>query len=86
MRIVSLLPSATEILFAVGAGDHVAGVTFECDFPEEARGRTIVSTTALTPGMTPAEIDATVRAQLPPVRTCTPWTRAPYGPSTPIWW
>ena len=37
VRIVSLLPSATEILFAVGAGDDVMGVTFECDFPEAAR-------------------------------------------------
>jgi iron complex transport system substrate-binding protein len=64
VRIVSLLPSATEILFAVGAGDHVAGVTFECDYPEEARERTIVSSTALAPGMTPAEIDATVRARI----------------------
>lgn len=64
MRIVSLLPSATEILFAVGAGDQVAGVTFECDFPEEARERTVVSSTALTPGMTPAEIDAAVRARI----------------------
>jgi iron complex transport system substrate-binding protein len=64
VRIVSLLPSATEILFAVGAGDHVAGVTFECDFPEEARGRAIVSTTALAPGMTPGEIDAAVRARI----------------------
>ena len=33
MRIVSLLPSATEILFAIGAGDDVVGVTFECDHP-----------------------------------------------------
>ena len=37
MRIVSLLPSTTEILFAIGAGDDVVGVTFECDFPAEAR-------------------------------------------------
>ena len=37
MRIVSLLPSTTEILFAIGAGDDVVGVTFECDYPEEAR-------------------------------------------------
>lgn len=64
MRIVSLLPSATEILFAVGAGDDVAGVTFECDFPEEARSRRIVSTSALLPGMTPAEIDAEVRQRI----------------------
>ncbi|MET0802386.1 MAG: cobalamin-binding protein, partial [Acidimicrobiales bacterium] len=33
MRIVSLLPSATEIVFALGLGDDLAGVTFECDFP-----------------------------------------------------
>jgi iron complex transport system substrate-binding protein len=61
---VSLLPSATEILFAVGAGDSVVGVTFECDFPPEARRRRIVSDTTLTPGLTPAEIDAEVRARL----------------------
>ena len=45
MRIVSLLPSTTEILFAVGAGPDVVGVTFECDTPAEARTRTIVSHT-----------------------------------------
>jgi iron complex transport system substrate-binding protein len=64
MRIVSLLPSATEILFALGAGDQVVGVTFECDFPEEARHRRIVSTTSLPEGLTPVEIDAEVRARL----------------------
>lgn len=64
MRIVSLLPSATEILFAVGAGDAVVGVTFECDFPPEARGRRIVSHTALSEGLTPGEIDAEVRARI----------------------
>ncbi|MGL4178574.1 MAG: ABC transporter substrate-binding protein, partial [Dermatophilaceae bacterium] len=60
MRIVSLLPSATEILFAVGAGDHVVGVTVECDFPPEARTRRVVSTTTLAEGLSPAEIDAAV--------------------------
>ncbi len=64
MRIVSLLPSATEILFALGAGDDVVGVSFECDFPDEARRRRIVSTTALPPGLTASEIDATVRARI----------------------
>jgi iron complex transport system substrate-binding protein len=64
MRIVSLLPSATEILFAVGAADDVVGVTFECDFPIEARARRIVSTTALPPGLTPVQIDAEVRARV----------------------
>src|SRR6188508_2551727 len=60
MRIVSLLPSTTEILFAIGAGDDVVGVTFECDYPEEARTRRIVSTSAMPAGLTPAEIDAFV--------------------------
>ncbi len=64
MRIVSLLPSATEIAFAVGAGDAVVGVTFECDFPPEARQRRIVSNTALPAGLTSAEIDAVVRARI----------------------
>lgn len=60
VRIVSLLPSTTEILFAIGAGDDVVGVTFECDFPEVARQRTIVSTSAMPEGLTSAEIDAFV--------------------------
>lgn len=60
MRIVSLLPSTTEILFALGAGPEVVGVTFECDTPAEARTRTIVSTTTMPEGLTPAEIDAFV--------------------------
>jgi iron complex transport system substrate-binding protein len=64
MRIVSLLPSATEILFAVGAGADVVGVTFECDFPLEARQRQIVSNTTLPEGLTPSQIDAAVRARL----------------------
>ena len=60
VRIVSLLPSTTEILFALGAGDDVVGVTFECDHPAEARTRRIVSTTAMPEGLTPSEIDAFV--------------------------
>jgi iron complex transport system substrate-binding protein len=64
VRIVSLLPSATEILFAVGAGADVVGVTFECDFPPEARTRRIVSNTALATGLTPAQIDVEVRARV----------------------
>ena len=64
MRIVSLLPSATEILFALGAGDDVVGVTFECDYPLQARSRRIVSTSALPEGLAAAEIDAVVSARL----------------------
>ena len=37
MRICSLLPSATEIVFALGLGDHVVGVSHTCDFPPEAQ-------------------------------------------------
>ena len=57
MRIVSLLPSTTEILFDIGAGDQVVGVTFECDHPPEARTRKIVSTSAMPEGLTPTAID-----------------------------
>jgi iron complex transport system substrate-binding protein len=64
VRIVSLLPSTTEILFAIGAGDEVVGVTFECDYPPEARLRPIVSTSTMPPGLTPAQIDAEVKAKL----------------------
>ena len=64
MRIVSLLPSTTEILFAIGAGEQVVGVTFECDHPAEARSRTIVSTSAMPDGLSPQEIDAYVAAAM----------------------
>lgn len=64
MRIVSLLPSATEILFDLGLGDDVVGVTFECDFPPEAKTRRIVSTSALPENLTPAEIDAIVKQRM----------------------
>jgi iron complex transport system substrate-binding protein len=64
MRIVSLLPSTTEILFAVGAGDNVVGVTFECDFPPEARSRPIVSTSTLPEGLSPAQIDTVVKERV----------------------
>lgn len=64
MRIISLLPSTTEILFGIGAGDDVVGVTFECDYPVEARSRRIVSTSAMPEGLSPREIDEFVAAAL----------------------
>lgn len=64
MRIVSLLPSTTEILHAVGAGADVVGVTFECDYPAHAREATIVSTSAMPEGLTPSEIDEFVVAAM----------------------
>lgn len=64
MKIVSLLPSATEIVYALGRGDDLVGVTFECDFPADARTKRIVSTSALPEGLTPAEIDVVVTQRI----------------------
>ena len=43
MRICSLLPSATEILYALGLGDQVVGVSHTCDYPDEARSKPVVT-------------------------------------------
>lgn len=43
MRIISLLPSATEIVFALGLGDQLVGVSHECDYPAEARTKRVVT-------------------------------------------
>lgn len=64
MRIISLVPNGTEILFALGAGDQVVGVSHECDWPEEARRRPILTGSALAPGMSAGEIDQAVSAQV----------------------
>ena len=62
-RIVSLLPSATEILFAIGAGDRVVGVTHECDFPAAARELPKVTANAVIgEGESPADIDRHIHA------------------------
>ncbi len=61
MRIVSLVPSATEMLFALGLGRDVSAVTHECDFPPEARDRPKVTSDVIGAGLPPAEIDRQVR-------------------------
>jgi iron complex transport system substrate-binding protein len=61
MRIVSLLPSATEILFAIGAGGDVVGVTHECDFPPDARALPHLTSSALPQAARAADIDRHVR-------------------------
>jgi iron complex transport system substrate-binding protein len=61
MRIVSLLPSATEILFGIGAGEKVVGVTHECDYPAEALGLPKLTSASTPGGSTSAEIDRHVR-------------------------
>src|ERR1700723_1307493 len=60
MQICSFLPSATEILYALGLGNSIAGVTFECDFPPEAARKTVVVNTNLACELTSAEIDRDV--------------------------
>ena len=65
MRICSFLPSATEMLFALGLGEQVVAVSHECDFPPEARTRPRVTTSLIDPAtMSSAEIDAAVRRAL----------------------
>jgi iron complex transport system substrate-binding protein len=61
MKICSFLPSGTEILFALGLGDSVHGVTFECDYPEEARAKPVVVYSKLPPGLPENEIDRQVK-------------------------
>jgi iron complex transport system substrate-binding protein len=61
-RIVSLLPSSTEICFALGLGDRVVGVSHECDFPPKAAGRPVLTRPMVDPHATSAEIDQQVRA------------------------
>jgi iron complex transport system substrate-binding protein len=61
MRIVSLVPHATELLFALGLGDQVIAVTHECDYPPEALELPHVTRDVLGAGLSAAEIDAAVR-------------------------
>ena len=61
MRIVSLVPHATELLFALGLGEDVVAVTHECDFPLEALQRPRITRDVLPGGLSAAEIDAAVR-------------------------
>ena len=61
MRIVSLVPSATEMLFALGLGGELVGVTHECDYPEHALELPRVTRDRLPGGLTSAEIDAAVK-------------------------
>ncbi len=60
MKICSFLPSATEIVYELGLGDSLAGITYECDYPEEALRKTIVVNTRLQPSTHPADIDRQV--------------------------
>ena len=61
MRIVSLLPSATEILFGLGFDHEIVGVSHECDYPLRARTKAAVIQSRIPKGISPAEIDRIVR-------------------------
>jgi iron complex transport system substrate-binding protein len=61
MRIVSLVPSATEMLFALGLGDQVVAVTHECDYPPAVRELPRVTRDVLPVGLSSAQIDAAVK-------------------------
>ncbi len=64
MRICSLLPSATEIVFALGQGDSLVGVTHECDYPPDARRLPQVTRTNIPPGLSSRRIDSAVTSTL----------------------
>src|SRR4051812_19813118 len=61
MRIASLVPSATEMLYALGLGDSVVGVTHECDYPPPAADRPHLTRSVIPSGLSAAEIDREVR-------------------------
>jgi iron complex transport system substrate-binding protein len=61
MRIVSLVPSATEMLFALGLGPDLVAVTHECDYPPPARELPKVTRDVLPAGLDAAQIDAAVK-------------------------
>ena len=64
MRIVSLLPSATEIICELGLGDQLVGVTHECDYPPFVQTLPKVTRTIIPKDATSHEIDAVVRERL----------------------
>jgi len=64
MRIISLLPSATEICFALGLDNELVGVTHECDFPPAALTKSKITRSKASEHLSSAEIDALVRSQL----------------------
>jgi iron complex transport system substrate-binding protein len=64
MRIASLVPSATEMLYALGLGDSVVAVTHECDYPPAARSLPHLTRTVLPSGLSAGEIDRTVKARV----------------------
>ena len=69
MRILSLLPSATEIVYALGLGDNLVGVSHECDYPPEVKTKPVVSTSDLSSTLRSVEIHGTVSAHRHPTHS-----------------
>ncbi len=69
MRILSLLPSATEIVYALGLGDNLVGVSHECDYPPEVRTKPVVSASDLSSTLGSAEIHGAVSAHRHPAHS-----------------
>lgn len=62
MRVISLLPSATEIVCALGAADQLVGISHECDFPAAVRDRPVLTRSRIDASGSSRAIDAAVRA------------------------
>ena len=83
MRIASLVPSATEMCFALGLGDDVVAVTHECDHPAEVEALPRLTRSLIPDGLDPAGIDAAVRGGSRRASRCTPSTRTRWAASSP---
>ena len=68
MRIASLVPSSTEMLFELGLGDSIVAVTHECDHPPAAADLPHLTASVIPEGLSAAEIDAAVREHVGPGR------------------
>ncbi len=64
MRIVSLLPSATEIVCALGLTDSLVGISHDCDYPPEISGKAVLSEALITTDLPSGVIDATIRGHV----------------------
>lgn len=64
MRIISLLPAATEILYLLGSGKNIVGISEECNFPKDTKNKKVVSFCLINRDLTSKEIDAKVSKSL----------------------
>ena len=83
LRICSLLPSATEIVFALGLGDRLVAITHECDYPSEATHLPVITRSTLDHGTHHSrEIISTSRAPSMPGAASTPPIMRSWNDST----